>query len=169
MPETSNRKSAKMLSWLKNARAYLLIILTIVILRSVIADQYHVPTGSMIPTIHVGDRIFVNKMAYRLRIPLTSITLLELNKPKRGDIVVFEHPKNNITMVKRLIAIPGDRVEINNGFVSVNGKELLKNSRPLEVNLPLAFYTEKTYITGTKHWYYTHKKKHLLNAIKFKE
>lgn len=87
------------------------------------ADHYRVPTGSMIPTIEIGDHVFVNKMAYDLKLPFTNISLKEMNQPSRGDIVIFEYPHNpSINYVKRLIALPGDHVLIQNGFVKVNGQ-----------------------------------------------
>ncbi|MCM0606252.1 MAG: signal peptidase I [Xanthomonadaceae bacterium] len=94
-----------------------------ILVRSTFANYYIVPSGSMEPTIAIGDRIFVNRVAYDLKVPLTNIILKNLDEPKRGDIVVFESPvKPGLTLVKRLVALPGDDVLIENGFLFINGK-----------------------------------------------
>jgi len=91
--------------------------------RSSLADWYEVPSGSMLPTIQLGDRIFVNKLAYSLRVPFTSISLMELGTPKRGDIVVFVYPIDKRTdYVKRLVGLPGDRIEVRNDLLFINGE-----------------------------------------------
>ena len=92
--------------------------------RSSLADWYEVPTGSMLPTIQLGDRIFVNKLAYDLRVPFTSISLMKLGEPQRGDIVVFVHPESRIDYVKRLIGLPGDTIEIRQNVLYINGKPM---------------------------------------------
>ncbi len=93
--------------------------------RSSLADWYEVPSGSMLPTIQLGDRIVVNKLAYDLRIPFTSISLARLGEPKRGDIVVFVYPRDGKTdYVKRLVGLPGDTVEVRNDVLYINGKRM---------------------------------------------
>lgn len=105
--------------------------------RSSLADWYEVPSGSMLPTIQLGDRIFVNKLAYDLRMPFSGtyvpftnfripyVKLATLGEPARGDIVVFVYPEDNRTdYVKRLVGLPGDRVEVRNNILYVNGKEM---------------------------------------------
>lgn len=94
-------------------------------IRSTFANQYVVPTGSMIPTIAIGDHILANRVAYDLKLPFTNTILHRFGDPRRGDIVVFDSPKEpGLVLVKRLIALPGDRVQIENGFVKINGERL---------------------------------------------
>jgi signal peptidase I len=93
-------------------------------LRWSFADQYLVPSGSMEPTLQIGDRILVNKMAYALKIPYTSLIVARTGEPERGDIVVFENPRDQVTMVKRLIGMPGDKLVVDDGFVTINGEPI---------------------------------------------
>ena len=90
-------------------------------LRSAIADWNDVPTGSMEPTILPGDRIFVNKLAYGLRVPFSNTWALRWGQPRPGDIVVFPSPKDGTRLVKRVIAGPGDTVELRNNILLING------------------------------------------------
>ena len=92
--------------------------------RSTIADWYHVPSGSMLPTIIEGDRVWVDKMAYRLDIPFTDIEIIKTGEPQRGDIVTFESQAAEIRLIKRVVGIPGDRVSMSNNRLFLNGKEI---------------------------------------------
>ena len=104
---------------------FLLFALVLFASRSSFADWYFVPTGSMLPTIVEGDRIFVDKMAYRLEIPFTDIEIMQTGQPKRGDIVVFNSEKAGNRLVKRLIGEPGDRVAMLDNKLIINGEEIL--------------------------------------------
>jgi signal peptidase I len=92
--------------------------------RSAIADWNIVPSGSMKPTIVEGDRIFVNKLAYDLKIPYTTWHIAEWSSPKRGDIVVFYSPVDNKRLVKRVVGLPGDKIAMRNNILFINGKPL---------------------------------------------
>lgn len=98
------------------------MVLILCCLRSAVADWNVVPTGSMKPSIIERDRIFVNKLAYDLKFPFTKIHLLEWGNPKRGEVVVFDNPKDGVRMVKRVIGEPGDTIELRNNVLIVNGK-----------------------------------------------
>jgi len=93
-----------------------------VFFRSAVADWYTVPTGSMQPTIEIGDRIVVNKMAYDLKVPLTNIILNKISDPKRGDIIVFESKAAENRLIKRVIGLPGDMISMRNEILTINGK-----------------------------------------------
>src|SRR5690349_2396240 len=87
------------------------IVVMLVVLfsfRSAVADYNVVPTGSMKPSIIEGDRIFVNKLAYDLKVPFTKIHIAEWADPQRGDVVVFDRPSDGVRLVKRVVGIPGD-------------------------------------------------------------
>lgn len=114
------------LNWLvKENWAFLLLALVLFASRSSFADWYLVPTGSMQPTIVEGDRIFVDKMAYRLEVPFTDIEIMQTGQPKRGDIVVFNSVKAGNRLVKRLIGEPGDRVAMLDNKLIINGEQIL--------------------------------------------
>ena len=91
------------------------------IFRSALADWNVVPTGSMKPTIVEGDRILVNKLAYDLKIPLTHISLHRFADPMRGDIVVFDSRAAATRLVKRVIGLPGDTVQMRDNRLTING------------------------------------------------
>ncbi len=97
------------------------VILVLGTFRSAVADWNDVPTGSMKPTILEGDRIFVNKLAYDLKVPFTTWHLLEWAAPQRGDVVVCFAPDTEERLVKRVAAVPGDTIEMRNGVLLVNG------------------------------------------------
>jgi signal peptidase I len=107
--------------WREWIRPFLVIAVILGSLRSALADWNDVPTGSMKPTIVEGDRVFVNKLAYDLKVPFTTTRLAQWDDPKRGDIVVFFSPADGKRLVKRVIALPGDEVELRNEVVHING------------------------------------------------
>lgn len=92
--------------------------------KSAIADWNLVPTGSMKPTIVEGDRIFVNKLAYDLKVPYTTVHIAEWGSPQRGDIVVFYSPADGKRLVKRAVGIPGDTIAMQNNQLIINGEKL---------------------------------------------
>jgi signal peptidase I len=104
-------------------RSLAIFAVLMIIFRSSLADWNTVPTGSMKPTIVEGDRIFVNKLAYDLRIPLTHISIYSLADPRRGDIVVFDSKAADTRLVKRVIGLPGDIVELKDNRLRINGIE----------------------------------------------
>ena len=109
--------------WKENK--YLVMFLVLMFMfRSAVADWNEVPTGSMKPTIVEGDRIFVNKMAYDIRVPFTHISLLKRADPVRGEIIIFDSEESGKRLVKRVVGIPGDVVEMRNNVLTVNGKRL---------------------------------------------
>lgn len=109
---------------LKENRLLFVFIFLMVVFRSSFADWNTVPTGSMKPTILEGDRIWVNKLAYDLNIPLTHISLKHFADPKPGDIVIFDSEKSEKRLVKRVIGVPGDTISMLNNSIVVNGKVL---------------------------------------------
>lgn len=114
------RRTAK--RWIRTEIIPLLVLLVLLTAaRSSLADHYHVPTGSMEYSLLPGDRVFVDKTAYGLRIPYTKIDIVPRANPARGDIAVFDSPQDGTLLIKRIVAVEGDHVELWNGRLRVNG------------------------------------------------
>ena len=93
------------------------------LLRAFVVEAFQIPSGSMIPTLQVGDHIFVSKFAYGLGIPFTNKKILELSQPKRGDMIVFKYPLDPSTdYIKRVVGLPGDTIEVRQNELFINGK-----------------------------------------------
>jgi signal peptidase I len=108
--------------WRGWVRPFLLVLVGLLVFRSVVLDWNVVPSGSMKPTIVEGDYIFVDKLAYDLKVPFTSQVLLHWGGPRRGDIVVFTPPGETERYVKRVVGVPGDRLELRDNQLFVNGE-----------------------------------------------
>lgn len=129
-----------------------LLVLAVFSFRSSIADWNDVPTGSMRPTIMIGDRIVVNKLAYDLKVPFTDVALVSWASPDRGDIVTCWSPVNGDRLVKRVVAIAGDTIAMKSGRVFINGQALDYESTTAEASESVpdrVFYTEN--LTGVRH------------------
>ena len=109
--------------WRDN-RGLIVFISLMFVFRSAVADWNDVPTGSMQPTIEIGDRILVNKMAYDLRLPFSTVSVVKLADPKRGDIVIFASEAADNRLVKRVVGMPGDVVAMQHNVLSINGERL---------------------------------------------
>jgi len=108
--------------WLKQNRGFLIFLLCFGFLRTAVADWNPIPSGSMRPTLLEGDVVLVNRLAYDFKLPLTDVALARLGEPRRGDIVTFTSPKDGMRLIKRVVALPGDRVEMRDGVLRVNGE-----------------------------------------------
>ncbi len=109
---------------LKDNRGFFVFLLLMSVFRSGIADWNVVPSGSMKPTIVEGDRILVNKLAYDVQVPFLYHSLKKLNDPQRGDIIVFDSEVAQLRLVKRVIGLPGDVVEMVDNQLYINGQAL---------------------------------------------
>lgn len=102
---------------------YSIFLLILICVRSSVFASYHVPTGSMNPTILEGDFFFTNKLAYRLKVPFTKTSVVEWGIPSRGELIIFKFPENERELyTKRVIGIPGDIIEMRSGRLIVNGR-----------------------------------------------
>jgi signal peptidase I len=109
--------------WWREWRGFALFIAVMLVFRSAIADWNQVPSGSMKPSILVGDRIVVDKLAYDLRVPFTLRRIAHWSEPARGDVVTFPSPADERLFVKRIVGVPGDVVELRDNVLIVNGEE----------------------------------------------
>ena len=111
-------------------KGFLWVILFALTVRWLLVEPYRIPSGSMIPSLAVGDQIFVNKLSYGVRVPFTTNQLIEFSEPTRGDVAVFVCPDTpELNYIKRIVALAGDEVVVRNGVLSVNGETLPRESQ----------------------------------------
>ena len=119
------KSAAKEPALVEYAKAFFPVIFIVLLLRSFLVEPFRIPSGSMMPTLLVGDFILVNKFAYGLRLPVLNNKILEIGEPQRGDIVVFRNPEDpTVDYIKRVVAVPGDRVAYRNKILYINGKAM---------------------------------------------
>lgn len=105
------------------AKSFFPVLAFVLVLRSFLYEPFQIPSSSMVPTLQVGDYILVNKFNYGLRLPVTRTKVWDISSPERGDVMVFYPPHANTTYyIKRVIGIPGDRIQYRNKQLTVNGK-----------------------------------------------
>ena len=122
---------AKKSAFREYADSIAVAVLVALLLRAFVVEAFKIPSGSMIPTLEVGDHIFVNKFIYGLRIPFTKIKFFEWRKPKRGEVIVFIYPSDpDKDFIKRIVAVEGDRVAVRNEVLYVNGEEVPHEKLP---------------------------------------
>jgi signal peptidase I len=101
------------------------------LLRAFVVEAFQIPSGSMIPTLEVGDHIFVSKFAYGLSIPFTNTKVLQLAEPERGDVIVFKYPLDPTTdYIKRVVGLPGDVIEMRQEELYINGHPIQRQRVP---------------------------------------
>lgn len=131
--------------WLEYTAGLFPVIAIVFLLRSFLFEPFRIPSGSMLPTLHVGDFILVNKYDYGLRLPVANTKVLEIGAPKRGDVIVFRYPVDtSIDYIKRVVGVPGDTVEYRNKVLYVNGVEQ-------KLAAPRDFIDENTMVTLTEY------------------
>lgn len=114
------------------------VLAVVLIVRSFLIEPFNIPSSSMVPTLHTGDFIVVNKYAYGVRLPLTYNKVLDTGQPKHGDVMVFRYPENpSIYYIKRVIGLPGDSVSYNNGQLSINDAPVPTESVSFEADTDL--------------------------------
>jgi signal peptidase I len=134
-PPFSFRRAARYL-WLAWIRPLALPVLIITAAKSSLADINYVPTGSMQPTILCGDVVFINKLAYDLRVPFTTWRLARWSNPAHGDVVVCFAPDDGTRLVKRVVGLPGDTIELRRDVLLLNGSPLKYTSLPATARGP---------------------------------
>ena len=110
--------------WRTEFPQYVFIVGALLAFRSSFADHYVVPTGSMEPTLVGGDRVFVDKTAYGVQLPFTDIRVTSGDPVRRGDVVIFDSPRDGKRLIKRIVAVSGDIVTVRDGRVRINGRSL---------------------------------------------
>lgn len=107
------------------AKSFFPVLLIVLVLRSFLIEPFQIPTGSMIPTLEVGDFILVNKYAYGVRLPVVGTKIMDIDDPKRGEVMVFIPPHENKYYIKRVIGLPGDTVRYEDNNLYINGELII--------------------------------------------
>lgn len=115
-------KEAKEPVWVEWGASFFPVILIVFVLRSFLFEPFKIPSGSMIPTLLVGDFILVNKFTYGIRLPVINKKIIDINLPQRGDVMVFRYPEDpSLDYIKRVVGLPGDTVAYQNKRLTING------------------------------------------------
>jgi signal peptidase I len=134
-------------SWRQALLTFLVPILCILTLRWALLEPFVIPSSSMVPNLLIHDHIFVLKSSMGLRLPFSDHWIAKWREPKRGDILVFKYPENpNVYYIKRLIGLPGDKIEVRHGRISVNGEPWTLTETPTlpEDDQNFVYYIEKS-------------------------
>jgi signal peptidase I len=117
--------------WVEYSISFFPVILIVFFLRSFLVEPFKIPSGSMIPTLLIGDFILVNKFTYGIRLPVVNVKVLELGSPKRGDVMVFRYPADPaLDYIKRVVGLPGDRIEYRDKALTLNGQPVPRRALP---------------------------------------
>ena len=111
--------------WIEYPKSFFPVILIVFFLRSFLVEPFKIPSGSMIPTLLVGDFILVNKFTYGIRLPVINKKIISINEPQRGDVMVFRYPDDpSVDYIKRVVGLPGDKVAYEGKRLTINGHEV---------------------------------------------
>lgn len=118
-------QAAPMPAWIEYPRSFFPVLLIVLLLRSFLVEPFKIPSGSMLPTLRIGDYILVNKYTYGLRLPVLGTKIVSIGDPQRGDIMVFKYPvEPKVNYIKRVIGVPGDKIAYHDKRVILNGQTL---------------------------------------------
>lgn len=118
-------------AWIEFSAGFFPVIVLVFGLRSFLFEPFRIPSGSMIPTLLVGDLILANKYAYGIRLPVLNRKIMDVGNPQRGDVMVFRYPSDpSLNYIKRVIGLPGDRITYRNKRLEINGQEVAVNRLP---------------------------------------
>ena len=124
------------------ARVFFPVVLAVFLVRSFVVEPFRIPSGSMLPSLYVGDFLLVNKFTYGIRLPVINRKIIDLGAPKRGDVMVFRYPLNpKVNYIKRVVGLPGDVVAYRN-------KQLLINGTPASRTADGRFYFDQLHLLG---------------------
>jgi signal peptidase I len=130
--------------WVEYGGSFFPVILAVFLLRSFLVEPFKIPSGSMIPTLLVGDFILVNKYTFGIRLPVINKKILDLNTPQRGDVMVFRYPPDpSLDYIKRVVGVPGDKIVYRNKKLSINGREIAQKKIEDYLDRDRLFYTPR--------------------------
>lgn len=155
-----SQSDSSKLGWKEKIRkeviSWTIMIVAVVFIRSTLFGMYEIPSGSMLPTIRIGDRIFANKLAYGLWLPFADKQLVTWQTPVRGDVVLFQSRTDSNTLIKRVVGVGGDEIRFQDGRMVINGKpqkeiETPNLAVPDETRFPVNAYAEELDGSGFEH------------------
>lgn len=130
--------------WVEYGGSFFPVILAVFLLRSFLLEPFKIPSGSMIPTLLVGDFILVNKFTYGIRLPVINKKIVELNSPQRGDVVVFRYPPDpSLDYIKRVVGLPGDQITYYDKKLTINGQEVKRKKTEDYLDPAKLYYTPR--------------------------
>lgn len=130
--------------WVEYGASFFPVILAVFLLRSFLVEPFKIPSGSMIPTLQVGDFILVNKYTYGIRLPVLNNKVIPINEPQRGDVVVFRYPPNpSVDYIKRIVGLPGDKVAYADKSLTVNGQPVPQTRKEDYLDPERKFFTPR--------------------------
>lgn len=107
------------------SRSLFPVVIIVFALRSFLVEPFRIPSGSMLPTLHLGDFILVNKFSYGVRLPIIYTKILPTGAPDRGDVAVFRYPEDTkVNFIKRVVGLPGDEIEVRGKRLFINGEQV---------------------------------------------
>jgi len=119
------REDAKEPLLIEYSKAFFPVILIVFVLRSFVVEPFRIPSGSMLPSLHIGDFILVNKFIYGVRLPVVDEKIISISSPDRGDVMVFRFPHDeSINYIKRVVGLPGDQIEYRDKQLYINGEAI---------------------------------------------
>ncbi len=130
--------------WVEWGASFFPVILIVFVLRSFLFEPFKIPSGSMIPTLLVGDFILVNKFTYGIRLPVINKKIIDINLPERGDVMVFRYPEDpSLDYIKRVVGLPGDTVAYQNKRLTINGQPVEMTKLPDYQHPERMYYSEQ--------------------------
>ncbi|MEN9866634.1 MAG: hypothetical protein RL748_2224 [Pseudomonadota bacterium] len=141
-------------TWIEYSGSFFPVIALVFFLRSFLFEPFKIPSESMVPTLLVGDLILVNKYTYGIRLPIINKKIININDPKRGDVMVFKYPVDGKTdYIKRVVGVPGDKIDYHGKRLTINGKPLAYQTLPEYLNSERMTYSRQLVedLQGTSH------------------
>ena len=141
-------------AWVAYTGSFFPVIAAVFLFRSFIYEPFKIPSSSMVPTLQIGDLILVNKFTFGIRLPIINKKIIQINNPKRGDVMVFKFPKDmSLDYIKRVVGEPGDKIVYKNKRLTVNGKALSYEKMPDYLDEErLSYYSHyRENLTGVNH------------------
>ncbi|HJW04280.1 MAG TPA: signal peptidase I [Azospira sp.] len=130
--------------WVEYGAGFFPVILVVFLLRSFVMEPFKIPSGSMIPTLLVGDFILVNKYTYGIRLPIINKKVIEVSQPQRGDVMVFRYPEDpSVDYIKRVVGLPGDKIAYQNKRLTINGQPLAYQKADDYLHPERLFYSQQ--------------------------